>query len=343
MTSGRTVAANGGDRALVSFDHIRHSGVMRITIIGVGAIGGWVAGRLVIAGHDVSVLARRATADALAEGITIVEQGEERAAHPLIVTDARSLGAQDVLVIAVKAPAMAEVAAAAAPLIGPDTLIVPMMNGVPWWFVDGAPLSSVDPAGRIAAALPMDRVLGCVVHAACRRASSARIEVAMLDRLLVGEPGGGSSERANALAALLVDAGLAGEAIPDIRRAIWYKLWGNMTTNPISALTLATADRILANSGTRAFTLACMAEAAAIGAAIACPISESGENRLAVTATLGAFKTSMLQDVEAGRPIELDALLAAPLEIAERVGVPAPNLAALHGLARLMGESRGLL
>ena len=314
-----------------------------IGVIGAGAIGGWVAARLVLAGNRVSLLARGATADALRGGITVVERGEEQVAQPTIVTDAATLGVQDVLVIAVKAPALAEAARAARSMIGPDTLIVPMMNGVPWWFVDGAPLASIDPGGRIAAALPMDQVLGCVVHAACRRTSPGRIEVAMLDRLLVGEPGGGMSGRATAFASLLTDAGLAGKEIPDIRRAIWYKLWGNMTINPISALTLATADRILANSGTRALTLACMAEAAAIGAAIGCPISESGEDRVKVTATLGAFKTSMLQDVEAGRPIELDALLAAPLEIAERVGVSAPNLAALHGLARLMGESRGLL
>ena len=316
---------------------------MKITVIGAGAIGGWVAGRLAIAGHDVSVLAKRATADALADGITIVEQGDEQTAHPRIATDAASLGHQEVLVIAVKAPAMAEAAESARALIGPATLIVPMMNGVPWWFVDGAPLASVDPGAKIAAALPLPQVLGCVVHAACRRAGPARIEVAMLDRLLVGEPGGGMSDRATAFATMLAGARLAGEAIPDVRRAIWYKLWGNMTANPISALTLATADRILADAETRAFMLRCMAEAAAIGAAIGCPISESGEDRVAVTATLGAFKTSMLQDVEAGRPIELDALLAAPLEIAARVGVSAPNLAALHGMARLMGESRGLI
>ena len=316
---------------------------MKITILGAGAIGGWVAGRLALAGHDVSVLARGATAEALAGGINIVERGEERLAHPLVATDAVSLGPQDLLIIAVKAPALAEAASTARRLIGPDTLIVPMMNGVPWWFVDGKPLVSVDPDARIAAALPIDQLLGCVVHAACRRPSPARIEVAMLDSVLVGEPRGGMSERATALGDLLRDAGLAGEAVPDIRRAIWYKLWGNMTANPISALTLATADRILANAETRDFMLRCMAEAAAIGAAIGCPISESGEDRLEITATLGAFKTSMLQDVELGRPIEVDALLAAPLEIAMRVGVPAPNLSALHGLARLMGESRGLL
>ncbi len=316
---------------------------MKITILGAGVIGGWVAGRLAQSGHEVSVLARGATAAALDGGITIVEQGAEQITYPVVATDAASLGQQDVLIIAVKTPALAEASAVARPLIGPETLIVPLMNGVPWWFVDGAPLTSVDPGARIAAALPIGQVLGCVVHAACRRPSPARIEVAMLDRVVVGEPQGGDSERATALGAMLRDAGLAGEAVPDIRRAIWYKLWGNMTTNPISALTLATADRILANADTRKFMLACMAEAAAIGAAIGCPISESGEDRLTITATLGAFKTSMLQDVELGRPIELDALLGAPLEIAARIGLAAPNLAALHGLARLMGESRGLL
>jgi 2-dehydropantoate 2-reductase len=321
----------------------RHSGTMKIGIIGAGAIGGWVAGRLAHADHQVSILARGATAEALAGGITVVERGVETFARPAVITDPASTGHQDLLVIAVKAPSLALAAEAARPMIGPDTLIVPMMNGVPWWFMAGDPLDSIDPAGRIAAALPLDQVMGCVVHAACRRPAPARIEVAMLDRLLVGEPAGGMSARAIDLAALLADSGLAGEAIPDIRRATWYKLWGNMTTNPISALTLATADRILADDDTRAFMLRCMAEASAIGAAIDCPIAESGEDRLAITATLGAFKTSMLQDVEAGRPIELDALLGAPLEIAERVGIAAPNLSALHGLARLMGESRGLL
>ena len=314
-----------------------------IGVIGAGAIGGWVATRLALAGHKVSVLTRGATATALSGGITLVEHSKEITAHPRIVTDSSSIDPQDFVIVAVKAPAMAEAAEAVRPLIGPDTVIVPVMNGVPWWFIDGEPLASVDPDGRIAAALPLRQVLGCVVHAACRRTSPARIEVAMLDRLLVGEPGGGLSDRAAAFAVLLADAGLAGEATADVRRALWYKLWGNMTANPISALTLATADRILANAGTRAFMLACMAEAAEIGAAIGCPISESGEDRLAVTATLGAFKTSMLQDVEAGRAIELDALLAAPLEIAAWMGVAAPNLSALHGLARLMGESRGLV
>ncbi|MEO6580074.1 MAG: 2-dehydropantoate 2-reductase [Sphingomicrobium sp.] len=316
---------------------------MRITIIGAGAIGGWVAARLALAGHDVSAVARPATAPSLENGVTIVEGGNDQRACPRIVSDAGELGLQDLVVVAVKGPALADAAEAVAPLLGPATVILPMMNGVPWWFMGGESLTAIDPGERIAAALPMDRVLGCVVHAACRRTAPGRIEVAMLDRLLVGEPQGGLSERASTIAHLLREAGLAGEAIADVRRAIWYKLWGNMTTNPISALTLATADRILADEATRAFMLRCMGEAAAIGTAVGCPISESGEDRINVTATLGAFKTSMLQDVEAARRIEVEALLGAPLEIAARVGVSAPNLATLYGLTRLMGESRGLL
>ena len=289
------------------------------------------------------MLVRGASAEALADGITIVERGVESVAHPRVATDAASLGPQDLLIIAVKTVALDGALDAARQLIGPATVIVPMMNGVPWWFVDGAPLTSIDPDGRVAAALPLKQVLGCVVHAACRRPSPERIELAMLDSVLVGEPDGTASDRAIAVASLFAEAGLAGRAVEGIRRAIWYKLWGNMTANPISALTLATADRLLTNDCTRAFTLRCMAEAAAIGAAIGCPIGESGEDRLKITAKLGAFKTSMLQDVEAGRPIELDALLGAPLEIAARVGVDAPNLAALYGLTQLMAESRGLI
>jgi len=218
-----------------------------------------------------------------------------------------------------------------------------MLNGVPWWFLDGDSLASVDPDGQIAAALPQDRLIGCVVHAACRRISPAGIEVAHADKLIIGEPGGGSSKRVAWLSALLDEAGLNPDVTANVRRAIWYKLWGNMTMNPLSALTLATADRLLANQQLKPFILACMAEAAAIGAAIDCPITESGEERMDVTARLGAFKTSMLQDVEAGRPIELEALVGAPREIGRRVGIATPNIDLLYGMTRLMAESRGLI
>ncbi len=314
---------------------------MKIGIIGAGAIGGWVAARLTAAGEAVSLLARGATAEVLKEGLELVEHGVSTIARPAISTSARDLGAQDLLIIAVKAPALPEAAVAAGPLIGPETIIVPMLNGIPWWFPDGEPLRSVDPEGIIAAALPERQVVGCVIHAACRREAPARIVVAHADKVILGELAGGHSDRVQRLCALFERAGIRADAGPNLRRAIWYKLWGNATINPLSALTLATADRLLAEC--KPFLLAGMAELAAVGAAIGCPIEESGEDRMQVTARLGAFKTSMLQDVEAGRPIELEALLGAPIELAHRAGVPVPTLESLYAMTRLMAESRGLL
>jgi 2-dehydropantoate 2-reductase len=251
-------------------------------------------------------------------------------------------GMPDLLVVAVKAPALPGLAPQLAEMIGPETLIVPMLNGVPWWFVEGEPLRSVDPDGGIAAALPIGQVIGCVVHASCSRTAPGRVAVKHADRLIIGELGGASSERLARLQALLAEAGLKPDPTADIRRATWYKLWGNATINPLSALTRATADAILADAECRAWMLEGMAELAAIGAAIGCPITESGEDRMAVTARLGAFKTSMLQDVEAGRPIELEALVGAPREIAWRHGVSTPALDRLYGVTRLMGERLGL-
>ncbi len=312
----------------------------RIAVVGAGAIGGWIAARLALAGHDVSVLARPGRAGAYAAGITLVEEDERARASVRASDDAAALGEQDVVFIATKAFALADAAEAAAPMIGPVTLVAPLINGVPWWF-DAAPLASVDPGGRIAAALPADRILGAVVHASMRREVPAEVHVQKVDHLVLGEPAGGSSARVEALAALVTHAGIPTRADPAIRRAIWYKAWGNMTMNPMSALTLATSDRIL--SGCRAAMLAAMEEARAIGVAIGCPITESGEARLAVAERLGAFKTSMLQDVEAGRPIELDALLGAPLELARRHGIAAPTLDQLYQLTRTMAAARGLL
>ena len=165
------------------------------------------------------------------------------------------------------------------------------------------------------------------------------IAVQHADKLILGEPGGGLSERVADLAALFEGAGIRVEPSDNVRRAIWYKLWGNMTINPISALTRATADRILASEALKPFILAAMAEAAAVGAAIGCPIAESGEDRMAVTARLGAFKTSMLQDVEAGRRLELEALLGAPREIGARVGIATPHIDTLYALTKLLDES----
>lgn len=315
----------------------------RIAVVGAGAIGGWVAAKLALAGEPVGMLARGDTLEALRSGGLRLTEGETpRTAEVRASDDPAELGPQDVLVIAVKAPALAEAAEAARPMIRATTLIVPMLNGVPWWFT-GEPLASVDPGGRIAAALPQAQVVGSVVHAACSRPAPNEVVVKHADRLILGEPGGGTGERIDELAALFERAGIRVERHDNVRRAIWYKLWGNATINPLSALTRSTADRLLADPALRSWMLEAMAELAAVGAAIGCPISESGEDRMAVTARLGAFKTSMLQDVEACRPIELEALLGAPREIAARAGVPTPQLDRLYAMTRLMAESLGLL
>ena len=316
---------------------------MDIGIIGAGAIGGWIAARLALAGNRVAVLARGATLKALETGITLSQKGKEETAEVRASDDPARLGTKDLLVIAVKAPALSEAVQRAGAMIGPDTLVMPMLNGVPWWFLGDQRLDSVDPDGGIAAALPYGQLVGCVVHAACRRIAPNSVDVVHADKLIIGEPSGGTSDRVTGLFALLDRAGLRPDVTSNVRRAIWYKLWGNMTMNPLSALTLATADRILADQGLKPFILACMAEAAAIGAAIGCPISESGEERMAVTARLGAFKTSMLQDVEAGRTIELEALVGAPREIGRHVGIATPNIDLLYAMTRLMAEGRALI
>lgn len=316
---------------------------MNIAVIGVGAIGGWLAARLALAGHQVTCVTRGKTLAALQGGLVLREGGREERAMVRAVSAGGDCEPQDLLILATKATALAEAATAAEGLIGADTLVLPLQNGVPWWFLPDEPLRSIDPDGRIAASLPERQVIGAVVHAACRRTAPATVEVVHADKLILGEPAGGQSERVGRLAAMLESAGIRVERSTDVRRAIWYKLWGNMTINPLSALTGATADRLIGSAELKPFILQAMAEAAAIGAAIGCPIEQSGEERMAVTARLGAFKTSMLQDAEAGRPLELEALVGAPREIARRVGVETPAIDALHAMARLMAETRGLL
>ena len=326
----------------------------RITIVGMGAVGAFIAARLAAAGNAPRALARGATLAALRErGVGLHGAGGLQR-HPIDASgDARAFGAQDLVIVAVKAQSLGALAPTLAPLIGPQTIVLPAMNGVPWWFLQtpalaarfgghAGRLASVDADGAIGAALPLAQVLGCVVHFTCSSPAPGEVRHGFGDRLIVGEPAGGASARTEAVAALLRDAGFTVEASEDVRRDIWFKLWGNMTTNPISALTGATVDRILDDPQVNAFMLQAMAEAREIGARIGCPIEQSGEDRMVVTRSLGAFKTSMLQDAEAGRPLELDALVGAVYEIGARVGVATPAIGALLGLTRLMARGRGL-
>jgi 2-dehydropantoate 2-reductase len=323
---------------------------MRIGIVGAGAIGGWIGVRLAAAGHAVSVLARGETLEALRAGPWRLEIGGETLAAPVSANDdAVALGVQDILVIALKGPALTALAPAVRAMIGPDTVVVPAMNGVPWWFLLGGggklpsiALVSVDPEGAIAAAIPFDAVLGCVVHASAAVAAPGHVVHKAGNRLILGRPSQDRDERHNKAAQAFSDAGFDIELSDRIQQDIWYKLWGNMTMNPISAFTGATSDRVLDDPLVVDFILRVMDEARTIGARIGAPIAESGKDRILVTRQLGAFKTSMLQDAEAGRPLELDQLVAAPREIAGRLGLATPNLDALFGLSRLFARSHGL-
>ncbi|MCC6870414.1 MAG: 2-dehydropantoate 2-reductase [Burkholderiales bacterium] len=322
----------------------------RICIVGAGAVGGLLGTRLATSGRaQVTAIARGATLAALRDHGWRLEATAGSLQAPARVTDdPAALGPQDLVIIAVKGPALGAVARGIAPLLGADTIVMPAMNGVPWWFCDGAagfppgPLESVDPGGVVARAIPVGQVVGCVVHASCTTPAPGVVRQVMGNGLIVGEARGGRSARAQDIADLLQHAGFAVTHSADVRRDIWYKLWGNMTMNPVSALTGATSDRILDDPLVHDFCSAAMREAAAIGARLGCPIAETPEDRQAITARLGAFKTSMLQDVEAGRAIELDALVGAVHEIGRRLEMATPFIDALFGLTRLFGRERGL-
>jgi 2-dehydropantoate 2-reductase len=322
----------------------------KIAIVGAGAIGGWMGVHLAQAGAQLSALARGETLMALQKNGLQLHQGGALHTVPVKASnDATALGVQDLVVISVKAPALASVAAQVGPLIGPNTVVLTAMNGVPWWFLQGfggpvadRALSSVDPDGAIARALPVRHIIGCVVHASCSVDAPGVIRHHFGDGLIVGEPNGQTSTRAQALQALLQQAGFNATLSPQIQKDIWYKLWGNMTVNPVSAITGATTDQILDDELVRGFISSVMLEAKAIGERIGVPIDQNPEDRHAVTRKLGAFRTSMLQDVQAGKPVELDALVSAVRELGQQAQVATPFMDALLGLSRLHAKGLGL-
>lgn len=323
---------------------------MKVAVVGFGAIGGLIGARLAQAGCEVTAIARGETLEALRRHGARV-QTEQGLAQVVLRAeqDPAAAGVQDLVVVAVKATGLADVATRIGPLIGPETLILTAMNGVPWWFFAagdvpyaGTRLASLDPGGALLQAMPAQQVIGCVVHLSSSCPEPGLVRLGFGNRLIIGEPAGGVSARVERLAAMLAQAGFEAEASADIRTDIWYKLWGNMTMNPVSAITGATADRVLDDPLVREFCLAAMQEAAAIGERIGCPITQSGADRIEVTRKLGAFKTSMLQDAEAGKAMEIDALVASVHEIGRLVGVPTPAIGSLLGLVRLFGRTRGL-
>ena len=324
--------------------------VNKVCIYGAGAIGGWIGAGLARAGCQVSVVARGATLAAIqAHGLRL--QSAQGTTTHSVQTSARpaDLGVQDLVVIAVKAPALLEVARQIGPLVGPDTIVLTAMNGVPWWFFQGfggryagTRLQAVDATGEIESCIAARHVVGAVVHASCSVSSPGLIHHHFGNGLILGEPSGQITDRVQALAALLTRAGFNASVSPQIQKDAWYKLWGNMTVNPISAITGATTDLILGDELVRGFVSAVMLEAKEIGARLGLPIDQQPADRHAVTLKLGAFRTSMLQDVDAGRAVELDALVTVVKELGTLTVVPTPFTDALLGLSRLHARTHGL-
>ncbi len=343
---------------------------MKVCIVGLGAVGGvlagWLGTRLPAGAVQLSALARGATLQAVRQhGLRLRAGGQEHTVPLRASDDPAVLGAQDLVLVAVKAPALPAVAPAVAALCGPHTQVLTAMNGVPWWFFDGGlpagnpcaglSLRSVDPGGVIKRHVPARQVLGGVVHFSSASPEPGVAQLVQGNGLIIGRatapapgaPGGAGASPADdaplqAVAGLLQQAGVALTVSAHIQRDVWFKLWGNMTMNPVSALTGAASDHILDDPLVRNFISAVMLEAQAIGAAIGIPIEQKPEERHAVTRKLGSFKTSMLQDTLAGRPLEIDALLGAVHEIGQHLGQATPHMDGLLGLVRLMARQRGL-
>jgi 2-dehydropantoate 2-reductase len=322
---------------------------MKICIYGAGAVGGVIAGRLAAAGHAVSVVARGPHLTAIrTQGLRIrnAATGETSVARLRAESDPASLGPQDYVVVAVKGHALATVAAAIGPLLSARTSVVTAMNGIPWWFFDqlafGAGrlrLESLDPGGAISQAIPTAQVVGCVVHLAASIAEPGLISHTMGARLILGEPGGANSERTQRIATALREAGFEIEVSPAIEKEFWVKLLGNVSFNPVSALTLATADRLIADPLVKDYMVTIMRECLAIGRAVGVDADIDPEARMDMARKLGRFKTSMLQDLENGKALEIDGLLTATLEVARKAAVAAPATESLLGLIRLRAET----
>lgn len=318
-----------------------------VTLVGVGAIGGWLASVLHRAGWRVRLLARGRTLEALRASRLRVETADG-ACHvsATVSDDANELGRSDYVVLSVKGQQLPQLAPSLAPLLGPDTAVVTAMNGLQWWFTDGLPgpldgavLERVDPGGALRNALPVGRVIGTVVHATAAAPERGRVRLIAADKLIFGEPSGGPGERLARLVAACREAGVPVEESANIRLAIWRKLWGNMSLNPVSALTGATTGALLDDPLTRELVASMMSEMAALGDRLGLSMGMSVDDRMAVTRRLGDFKTSMHRDAEAGRPLELDPLLGVLVEMAERLDHPAPHLRAVYALARRLDTS----
>ena len=322
---------------------------MKICIYGAGAIGGYMGFKLAKAGAEVSLVARGPHLAAMREsGLTLIEESDRRTVPVNAVEDPGKLGPQDYVIVTLKAHSVPAIVGAMQPLLGPETTVVMAVNGVPWWYFYGLKgryentrLASVDPGNVQWDGIGPQRVLSCVVYPAAEVTEPGVITHVEGNRFSLGEPSGEKSERATALAAVLSASGLRAPVRPNIRDEIWVKLWGNLSFNPISALTGATLDVLCTDPGTRAVARSMMVEAQAIAETLAVRFPVSVDKRIDGGAAVGAHKTSMLQDLERGRPMEIDALVTAVQEMGRLTGCQTPTIDAVLALIRLKARLAG--
>jgi 2-dehydropantoate 2-reductase len=320
---------------------------MTVTVVGAGAIGGHIAARLAAAGERVTVVARGPHLKAIRErGLTLKENGEEIVARVEATDRIADAGGADLIVLAVKAHQLAPIAAEVAAITTPSTTIMTTQNGMPWWYFykhagphEGVRLESVDPGGVIASHLPIEAIVAAISYQAAEIESPGIIRHIEGNRFPVAEIDGQKTERIAAVSELFTKAGFRSPALSDVRTEIWMKLWGNLTFNPVSALTHATLEDICRFAPTRALAAAMMSEAQAVGEAFGIRFRLSIEKRIAGAEGVGAHKTSMLQDIEHGRATEIDALLGSVIELARLVNVPTPHLDAVYAVTKLLSET----
>ena len=325
---------------------------MKICIFGAGAIGGLMGAKLAAKGDvDVTFIARGPHLAAMREnGVKLISEGTEQILHARCVASAEEAGPQDYVLVTLKAHSLPSAAKQMQPLLGPDTAIVSAVNGIPWWYFhglggayDGRIVQSVDPDGQVSALLPPSRAIGCIVYPAAEVTAPGVIDHSYGDRFSLGEPDGSRSPRAQALSEALIAAGFKAPVRPKIRDELWVQLWGNMAFNPISALTTATLDVLTGDEGQRGVARAMMLEGQRVAEALGVRFAIDVDKRIAGAAEVGAHKTSMLQDLERGRPMEIEALLGAVVELADWVGEAAPISRTVLALVRARARAAGCL
>ncbi len=322
---------------------------MKFCIYGAGAIGGYLGAELALSGNQVTLIARGPHLKAIQKnGLTLVKEGESKTVDVSCTDDPTEAGPQDYVIITLKAHSVSGIVEQMLPLLGPDTPVVTAQNGIPWWYFhklqgswEGHQLESADPGGKIWKTLGPERAIGCVVYPSCEIVEPGVIRHVQGKRFMLGEPDGTRSDRIMALSEALTPSGLKAPVRTKIRDDIWLKLWGNVSFNPVSVLTLATLEQITAHEGVRGVIRNIITEAQSVAAQLGVQFPVDVDKRIGWAADVGAHKTSMLQDLEMSRPMEIDALVSTVAEMGRLVDVPTPTIDVVLSLVRLRAQMAG--